>query len=93
MSEPANARQTEKAAAAFDSMNVTKKTGDQRDIARLLFKAYELHRRSVDVFGRLGKELCEQIVHGDSRAAAAANESDFDAQGLRELKPQAKTRA
>ena len=88
MGEAADARQAQEAGAALDRVDVSEQAGDQRRVGGVLLDAHELHRRSVDVFGRLGEKLGKQIVHGDSRAAGAANKSHCGVKGLRDQKPQ-----
>jgi len=53
----ADARQAQEAGAALDRVDVSNRLADQRRVGGVLLDAHELHRRSVDVFGRLGEKL------------------------------------
>ncbi len=55
--EAADARQAQKAGAALDRVDVAKQAGDQRRVAGVFLDAHELHRRGVDVFGRLRQKF------------------------------------
>ena len=55
--EATDARQAQKAGAALDRVDVPKQAGDQRRVAGVFLDAHELHRRGVDVFGRLREKF------------------------------------